>query len=144
MTYYDQHLHTHHSYDSQADFTDYLDNSTGFVVTTEHFDVANPVTGQTDVPDYWAYSAEIEQLNIQYGNRILKGIEIGYLVPICQLIVTQPLMNRDHERTERNPGLSDRSQTAASPDDPLLVLEQGNLPARTHLQCIGRRRQIAF
>ena len=76
MTYYDQHLHTHHSYDSQADFTDYLDNSTGFVVTTEHFDVANPVTGQTDVPDYWAYSAEIEQLNIQYGNRILKGIEI--------------------------------------------------------------------
>jgi histidinol-phosphatase (PHP family) len=81
MTYYDQHLHTHHSYDSQADFTDYLDNSTGFVVTTEHFDVANPVTGQTDVPDYWAYSAEIEQLNIQYGNRILKGIEIGYYQP---------------------------------------------------------------
>ena len=75
MTYYDQHLHTHHSYDSQADFTDYLDNSTGFVVTTEHFDVANPVTGQTDVPDYWAYSAEIEQLNIQYGNRILKVLK---------------------------------------------------------------------
>ena len=81
MTYYDQHLHTHYSYDSQADFTDYLDNSTGFVVTTEHFDVANPVTGQTDAPDYATYSAEIDQLNLKYGNRILKGIEIGYYQP---------------------------------------------------------------
>jgi hypothetical protein len=75
---------------------------------------------------------------------LVEGIEIGSLVPICQLIVTQPLMNRDHERTERNPGLSDRSQATASPDDPLLVLQQGNLPARAHLQCIGCCRQIAF
>jgi histidinol-phosphatase (PHP family) len=81
MTYYDQHLHTHYSYDSEADFTDYLENSTGYVVTTEHFDVANPVTGQTDAPDYADYSQEIARLNQKYGNRILKGIEIGYYQP---------------------------------------------------------------
>lgn len=79
--YYDQHLHTHFSYDSQADFIDYLENSTGYVVTTEHFDVANPVTGQTDAPDYAQYASEIAQLNKDYGNRVLKGIEIGYYQP---------------------------------------------------------------
>ncbi|GFH40941.1 PHP domain-containing protein [Lactococcus insecticola] len=80
--YYDQHLHTHFSYDSEANFTDYLENSTGVVVTTEHFDVANPVSdGKTDAPDYAAYTAEINALNKRYGNRILKGIEIGYYAP---------------------------------------------------------------
>ena len=79
--YYDQHLHTHFSYDSQANFIDYLENSTGYVVTTEHFDVANPVTGQTDAPDYGQYASEIAQLNRDYGNRVLKGIEIGYYQP---------------------------------------------------------------
>ncbi|GFH42357.1 hypothetical protein Hs30E_09080 [Lactococcus hodotermopsidis] len=80
-SYYDQHLHTHFSYDSKADFSDYLANSTGFLVTTEHFDVANPVTGHTDAPDYAKYSAEIDKLNQKYGNRVLKGIEIGYFAP---------------------------------------------------------------
>lgn len=81
MTYYDQHLHTHHSYDSDEEFESYLKNSTGFVVTTEHFDVANPVTSQTDAPDYTSYSQEIDALNQRYGNRLLKGIEIGYYQP---------------------------------------------------------------
>lgn len=79
--YYDQHLHTHFSYDSDANFLDYLENSTGYVVTTEHFDVANPVTGQTDAPDYQEYAAEIELLNKRFDNRILRGIEIGYYQP---------------------------------------------------------------
>lgn len=79
--YYDQHLHTHFSYDSDANFLDYLENSTGYVVTTEHFDVANPVTGQTDAPDYQAYTDEIKALNQRYQNRILTGIEIGYYQP---------------------------------------------------------------
>lgn len=81
MTYYDQHLHTHFSYDSEADFSDYLAQTTGYIVTTEHFDVANPVTGQTDAPDYVAYSEEIDRLNLRHNHRILKGIEIGYYQP---------------------------------------------------------------
>ena len=34
-----------------------------------------------DVPDYASYSAKIAELNQQYGNRIKKGIEIGYYAP---------------------------------------------------------------
>lgn len=79
MNYYDQHLHTHFSYDSEADFVPYLEAFDGMVVTTEHFDLANPVTHQDDAPDYQAYSQTIDELKKTYGNRILKGIEIGYI-----------------------------------------------------------------
>lgn len=77
----DNHLHTHHSYDSDAQFSDYLDQYPGQIVTTEHYDLSNPYTKQDDVPDYEAYSAEIARLNHQYGNRIKRGIEIGYYQP---------------------------------------------------------------
>ncbi len=77
----DNHLHTHFSYDSEADFKDYLENYEGDVVTTEHFDLSNPYSQQDDIPDYEAYSKEIEDLKKQYGNRIKKGIEIGYYAP---------------------------------------------------------------
>lgn len=77
----DNHLHTHFSYDSDARFEDYLDHYTGDIVTTEHYDLSNPYTKQDDVPDYEAYSREIAKLNKKYGNRIKKGIEIGYYQP---------------------------------------------------------------
>ena len=77
----DNHLHTHHSYDSDANFTDYLTHFDGEIVTTEHYDLSNPYTKQDDVPEYEAYSREIESLNRKYGNRIKRGIEIGYYQP---------------------------------------------------------------
>lgn len=77
----DNHLHTHFSYDSDADFQEYLDSFDGEIVTTEHYDVSNPYSQQDDVPDYEAYSAEITKLNEKYGNRVKKGIEIGYYQP---------------------------------------------------------------
>ena len=77
----DNHLHTHFSYDSDARFEDYLDHYTGDIVTTEHYDLSNPYTKQDDVPDYEAYSREIAKLNQKYGNRIKKGIEMGYYQP---------------------------------------------------------------
>ena len=72
------HLHTHFSYDSETQFEDYLTHYDGDIVTTEHYDLSNPYTKQDDVPDYDAYSREIAELNRKYGNRIKKGIEIGY------------------------------------------------------------------
>ena len=42
----DNHLHTHHSYDSDANFTDYLTHFDGEIVTTEHYDLSNPYTKQ--------------------------------------------------------------------------------------------------
>ncbi len=77
----DNHLHTHHSYDSDASFKDYLAYYDGEIVTTEHFDLSNPYSKQDDVPDYEAYSKEIAELNRFYNNRIKKGIEIGYYQP---------------------------------------------------------------
>ncbi|RRD32186.1 hypothetical protein EII38_00170 [Streptococcus minor] len=77
----DNHLHTHFSYDSDAAFQDYLESFDGEIVTTEHYDVSNPYSKQDDVPDYEAYVAEIADLNAAYGNRIKKGIEIGYYQP---------------------------------------------------------------
>lgn len=77
----DNHLHTHFSYDSEADFLPYLEAFEGEIVTTEHYDLSNPYSQQDDVPDYEAYSREIAELNSRYGNRLRKGIEIGYYQP---------------------------------------------------------------
>lgn len=52
MSIRDNHLHTHHSYDSDANFTDYLTHFDGEIVTTEHYDLSNPYTKQDDVPEY--------------------------------------------------------------------------------------------
>lgn len=77
----DNHLHTHFSYDSDASFEDYLTHYDGEIITTEHYDLSNSYTQQDDVPDYEAYSKEIVELNAKYGNRIKRGIEIGYYQP---------------------------------------------------------------
>lgn len=77
----DNHLHTHFSYDSETQFEDYLTHYDGDIVTTEHYDLSNPYTKQDNVPNYDAYSREIAELNRKYGNRIKKGIEIGYYEP---------------------------------------------------------------
>lgn len=77
----DNHLHTYFSYDADSNFEDYLDHFDGEIVTTDHFDVSNPYSGQDDVPDYEAYCQKIAELTEIYGPRIKKGIEIGYYHP---------------------------------------------------------------
>lgn len=80
MDYYDQHLHTYFSFDSQERFENYLANNPSFLVTTEHLDPLNPASNyQDDYPDYEQYCLEIDRLNQSQRNRVLKGIEIGYL-----------------------------------------------------------------
>ena len=82
----DNHLHTYFSYDSDTDFRDYLEHYDGEIVTTEHLDLSNPYpynagSPHDDIPDYKSYSRKIAFLNKKYGNRIKKGIEIGYYGP---------------------------------------------------------------
>lgn len=77
----DNHLHTYFSYDSEASLQDYLRHYPDEIVTTEHFDLSNPYTGQDDVPDYDTYTSEIEKLTAEFGPRIKRGIEIGYFAP---------------------------------------------------------------
>lgn len=83
MHYYDQHMHTHFSPDSVETFEHYLERSAGKrLITTEHLDYFSAEQASDDViPDFEAYSAEIERLNQLYGNRILKGIEVGFTHP---------------------------------------------------------------
>ena len=77
----DCHLHSSFSYDSDTTLETYLTHYDGLVITTEHFDLGNPYTGQDDIPDDEAYTKEVERLNAIYGKRLKKGIEIGYYEP---------------------------------------------------------------
>lgn len=79
MTVYDQHMHTLFSPDSSEEFENYLKQTPGLIVTTEHLDFNDCFRdGKDTVLDYEKYSATIDQLNEKHGNRIRKGIEIGY------------------------------------------------------------------
>ena len=64
LKYYDQHVHSHFSFDSEERLENYLNISNNFLVTTEHLDFKNPIIDfQTNYPDYPAYIAEIKLLN---------------------------------------------------------------------------------
>ncbi len=75
----DQHMHTHFSHDSKEKFEAYLELTEGPIVSTEHLDFNSVLRDYKDlVPDYDAYCEEVDRLNKEYGNRIRKGLEIGY------------------------------------------------------------------
>ena len=79
MGYYDQHMHTHFSPDSAESFENYLEQTDGLLVTTEHLDFHDAYNGGVDtVLDYAAYSEKIDALNAIHDGRIRRGIEVGY------------------------------------------------------------------
>lgn len=79
MGYYDQHMHTHFSPDSAESFENYLEQTEGILVTTEHLDFHDAYNGGVDtVLDYAAYSEKIDALNTLHAGRIRRGIEVGY------------------------------------------------------------------
>lgn len=53
MQYYDQHLHTFLSFDSEEQFENYLAYQPEIFVATDHLDIKNPCSQyQDDIPDY--------------------------------------------------------------------------------------------
>lgn len=79
MDYYDQHMHTHFSPDSAESFENYLEQTAGLIVTTEHLDFHDAYNGGVDtILDYAAYSNKIDALNASHDGRIRRGIEVGY------------------------------------------------------------------
>ncbi|HCM90857.1 MULTISPECIES: PHP domain-containing protein [Vagococcus] len=85
--YYDQHLHTHHSFDSTESFENYLEKTNKTLVTTEHLDFYNPADGFKDsLPNFKLYNEEIKQLEQRYERSILRGIEVGYVPSQHELI----------------------------------------------------------
>lgn len=82
MPYFDQHVHTHYSFDSQAQFADYLRQTANPFVTTEHLEMSNPDDGGLDdLPDYPAYVQEQHNLGHEFSNQLRRGIEVGYYEP---------------------------------------------------------------
>ena len=80
MTYYDQHLHTHHSFDSNESLENYLKKTTKQLVTTEHLDFYNPYDHFNDnIPDFLTYDNELKRIEETYHRHVLRGIEVGYV-----------------------------------------------------------------
>ena len=79
MNYIDQHMHTYFSTDSKEQFEEYLKQTDGKIITTEHLDLISPTYNYEDRPlDLDGYFKTIDKLNEEYDNRILKGIEVGF------------------------------------------------------------------
>ncbi len=83
MKLYDQHLHSRHSVDSQADPTANVEaalaRGLAGLTFTEHFDT-HPDDWETCLYDHESYSATIERLREHFGDAIFigKGIEVCY------------------------------------------------------------------
>ncbi|AXY25784.1 histidinol phosphate phosphatase [Suicoccus acidiformans] len=78
MKLYDQHCHSSLSFDSEANPWDYLKHGMDTFVLTDHLDLANPVTGQDDIPDFDQYQTWQKEIYEQTGVKMLLGVEVGY------------------------------------------------------------------
>jgi len=84
MKYYDQHVHSYYSFDSEQPIEEYLDKATELGITqfvlTDHFDLNYVSTGKDLDFDIAKQHEELALLSKKYPNiQILKGIEIGYV-----------------------------------------------------------------
>ena len=78
MKYYDQHLHTSLSFDSDETFENYLKHQPEYFTATDHFDLKNPGTNFADeIPDYNELSRSLNSLSETYETKFLRGVEIG-------------------------------------------------------------------
>lgn len=97
MNYYDQHLHTYFSFDSEEQFENYLAYKPEFFVSTDHLDLKNPYSQfKDDIPDYPAYTKKIAELDSQFETTFLKGIEIG-VVPGQESFIKGYLQQHPHD-----------------------------------------------
>lgn len=78
LHYYDQHLHTFLSFDSEETFEAYLTHQPEFFVATDHFDLENSGTDfGDDIPDYHQLCQIHQVLQDKTPTTLLKGIEVG-------------------------------------------------------------------
>lgn len=93
--YYDQHIHSSYSRDSQEDIENYykvaLEKGVNYVITCEHFDYNTIVDGSTWDADYDDLIKRQEEFKVKYPTiTSLLGCEIGYklraIEPINELL----------------------------------------------------------
>ena len=97
MKYYDQHLHTFLSFDSDEQFENYLIKQPEFFVATDHFDLNNAGTGfKDDIPDYDLLNQKLAELSENYQTTLLRGIELG-VVPGQEAAITDYLAQHPYD-----------------------------------------------
>ena len=97
IVYYDQHLHTHHSFDSEEAIENYLAVTSNQLVTTEHLDFHNPAEDFKDsIPDFTRYQQEFTKVEETYQRPLLRGIEVGY-VPSQKDIIKEFLVGKPYD-----------------------------------------------
>lgn len=76
----DQHMHSRFSFDSVENIESYLPFAEGNdIVTTEHLEFSNPSdSGRDSAFHYNEYLSHMNELNRNYENNFLCGVEIGY------------------------------------------------------------------
>jgi histidinol-phosphatase (PHP family) len=97
MKYYDQHLHTFLSFDSEEQFENYLAYQPEFFVATDHFDLKNPYSNyRDDIPDYEKLQQCHHSLQDKTATKLLKGIEIG-VVPGQETQIREYLVQHPYD-----------------------------------------------
>lgn len=80
MNFYDQHCHTHLSFDSEESIDNYLALGLEKLTFTEHLDLDNPVSGgDDDIPDFEQAVLWQQEMKEKNDVDLLLGVEVGYV-----------------------------------------------------------------
>jgi len=80
MKFYDQHMHSHLSFDSFEDPYNYISEDTENLVFTEHLDLENNANdGKDDIPDFDQLFKWKKEMAEETGVELLPAVEIGYV-----------------------------------------------------------------
>lgn len=80
MTFYDTHMHSYLSFDSEAEPTSYLSEKTGVLTFTEHLDLDNTIFDKRDdIPDFDEIINWQSLFQKEHDIELLLGVEVGYV-----------------------------------------------------------------
>ena len=76
--FYDQHMHSYISIDSEADPFQYIKKGPRYVVFTDHLELQAPGEPKMDMIPEFDTLLEIEDALLEEGTELLLGVEVGY------------------------------------------------------------------
>lgn len=80
MTFYDTHMHSYLSFDSEAEPTSYVSEKTKILTFTEHLDLDNTIFGKRDdIPDFDEMLKWQRMFQSDHEIELLLGVEVGYV-----------------------------------------------------------------
>lgn len=80
MTFYDTHMHSYLSFDSEAEPASYLSEKTRILTFTEHLDLDNTIFDKRDdIPDFEETVNWQSRFKKEHGIELLLGVEVGFV-----------------------------------------------------------------